>query len=123
MDGDVEPDLVVALAGAAMGDGVGALRCGDLDEELGDQGPGQRRRERIGALVQRVRLEVRPDEVADEPVARVDHVGPRRAGLHRPALDAFAERPAADVDGQGDDLGAYFSRSQATATDVSSPPE
>src|SRR4029079_13490319 len=40
VDGDVEPDLVVALAGAAVGDRVGALASGDLDEDLGDHGPG-----------------------------------------------------------------------------------
>ena len=104
VDGDVEPDLVVALAGAAVGDRVGALALGDLDEQLGDQRPGQRRRERIDALVERVRLEMRPDEVRDEPLARVDHVGPRRAGAHRPALDALAQRAATDVDRQGHDL-------------------
>ena len=108
VDGDVEPDLVVALAGAAVGDRVGALAAGDLDEELGDQRPGQRGRQRIGALVQRVRLEVRPDEVADEPLLGVDDVGPRRAGADRPPLDALAERAAADVDRQGHDLAAVL---------------
>ncbi len=64
VDGHVEADLVVALAGAAVGDRVGALALGDLDEQLGDERPGERRRERVDALVQRVRLEVGPDEVA-----------------------------------------------------------
>ena len=58
---DIEPDLVVALAGAAVGDRVGALALGDLDEELRDQRPGERGGQRVGALVERVRLEVRPD--------------------------------------------------------------
>ena len=35
---DVEADLVVALAGAAVRDGVGILLRRDLDEELGDEG-------------------------------------------------------------------------------------
>ena len=81
-------------------------RVGDLDEELGDQRPGERRRQRVGALVERVRLEVRPDEVRGEPLAGVDDVGLGGAGAHRPPLDALAERAAADVDGQGDDLDA-----------------
>jgi len=33
---NVEADLVVALAGAAVGDGVGPFFVGDLDQELGD---------------------------------------------------------------------------------------
>jgi len=81
MDGDVEADLVVALAGAAVGDRVGALAPRHLHQQLGDERARQRGRERIRALVHRICLEVRPDEVADEPLARVDDVGPRRAGL------------------------------------------
>ncbi len=104
MDGDVEADLVVALAGAAVGDRVGALAASDLDEELGDQRPGEGGGERVGALVERVGLEVGPDEVGDEPIARVHDVGPRRPGGHRPLLDAVAERAAADIDREGDDL-------------------
>ena len=103
---DVEADLVVALAGAAVGDRVGALALGDLDEELGDERPGQRRRQRIGALVEGVGLEVRPDEVGDEALARIDDVGPRRAGGHRASLDARAQRAAAEVDRERHDLDA-----------------
>ena len=62
----------------------------------------------IGALVQRVGLEVRPDEVGDEPLAGVDDVGARRAGRHRPRLDALAQRAAAEVDRQGHDLDAVL---------------
>ena len=78
MRGDVEADLVVALAGAAVGDGVGAFLVGDLDEELGDQRPGHGRRERVDALVEGAGLDVRPAEVADESVAAVDDVGAAR---------------------------------------------
>ena len=104
MDRNVEPDLVVALAGAAVGDRIGALDPRDLDQELGDQRPGERGGQRISALVQRIRLEVRPDEVADEPLAGIDDVGPRRAGADRPLFDALAEGAAADIDRQADDL-------------------
>ena len=105
---DIEADLVVALAGAAVGDRVGALALGDLDEELRDQRPGERGRERVGALVQRVGLEVRPHEVGHEPLAGIDDVGARRAGRHRPLLDALAQRAAAEVDGQRDHLGVVL---------------
>ena len=44
-----------------------------------------------GSLRQGVeRLEVRPHEVGDEALARVDDVRPRCPGGHRPALDALA---------------------------------
>ena len=105
---DIEADLVVALAGAAVGDRVGALALGDLDEELRDQRPGERGRQRVGALVQRVGLEVRPHEVGHEPLAGIDDVGARRAGRHRPLLDALAQRAAAEVDGQRDHLGVVL---------------
>ena len=39
MDGDIEADLVVALARAAVGDRVGVLALGDLDQELRDERP------------------------------------------------------------------------------------
>ena len=102
---DVETDLVVALAGAAVRDGVGILLRRDLDEQLRDEWPGERGRQRIGTLVERVRLEVRPHEVGHEALPRVDHVGTRRAGRHRSRFDALAQRTAADVDGERHDLG------------------
>ena len=58
----------------------------------------------IDALVQRVGLEVRPDEVGHEALAGVDDVGARGAGGHRPLLDALAQRAAAEVDREGHDL-------------------
>ena len=58
MDGDVEADLVVALAGAAVGDRVGALLLGDLDEQLGDERPREGGGQRVDALVEGVGLEV-----------------------------------------------------------------
>ena len=88
MDGDVEPDLVVALARAAVGDRVGALAGGHLDQELRDQRPGERRGERVCPLVQGVRLEMRPHEIGHEPLAGIHDIGTRRARRDRPALDA-----------------------------------
>ena len=101
---DIEADLVIALARAAMGDRVGAFALGDLDEELRDQRPGERGRQRVRALVQRVGLEVRPDEVGDEALAAIDDVGARGARRHGPRLDTGAQRPTAEVDRERDDL-------------------
>src|SRR5205823_6566238 len=53
-DGRLDPDLVVALAGAAMGDGVASRLARLLHRELGDQRPAQRREERIAAAVEGV---------------------------------------------------------------------
>ncbi len=104
VDRDVEADLVVALAGAPVGDRIGAFATGDLDEQLGDQRPRERGGQRVRVLVQRVRLEMRPDEVADEPLPRIDDVGSRGAGADGSLLHAVPERAATDVDRQADDL-------------------
>jgi hypothetical protein len=87
---DVEADLVVALAGAAVGDRVGALLLGDLDQKLGEQRPGEGGGERVGALVHRAGLERAPDVLRDERLAPVDHVGLRRPRGHGAPLDALA---------------------------------
>ncbi len=67
----LEADLVVALAGRAMGDGVGAGFGRDLDQPLGDQRPGDRRAEQVNAFVDRIGAEHREDEIADEFLAQI----------------------------------------------------
>ena len=106
--GDVEADLVVALAGAAVGDGVAALAVGDLDEQLGDERACQGRGQRVDALVQRVGLQAGPHELADEAVAAIDHVGAAGAGRQGTLSDAVTQRVAAEVDRQGHDLRAVL---------------
>ena len=63
-DRALDPDLVVALAGAAVGDRVAAVLAGGLDGELGDQRPAQRREQRVAAAVERVGLDRRQHVVA-----------------------------------------------------------
>ena len=102
--GDVEADLIVALAGAAVRDRVGAFLVSDLDEELGDHRAGHGRGQRVDALVERPGLYVRPAEVAHEAVAAVDDISAAGAGADGAAIDVFLEHAAAEVHGQGHDL-------------------
>src|ERR1022692_1778738 len=53
---DVDPHLVVALSGAAMGDGVCALALRHLDQLRGYQRPAERGGERVLPLVHPVGL-------------------------------------------------------------------
>jgi hypothetical protein len=108
--GELEADLVVALAGRAVGDGVGAGGGGDLDEALGDQRPRDGGAEEVLPLVDGVGAEHRKDEVADELLAQVfdeDVLGlhAEELGLAARRLELFA---LAEVGGEGDDLAAVF---------------
>ena len=110
--GELEADLVVALAGGAVGDGVGAGRCGDLDEALGDERAGDGGAEEVEALVLGVGAEHREDEVAHEGLAQVldeDVLGrdAEELGLLARGLQLLA---LAEVGGEGDDLAAVLGR-------------
>ena len=83
--GQLEAHLVVALAGGAVGDGVGLFLPGDLDHALGDERPGDAGAEEILALVDRAGLDHREDEVARELLLQVVDVDLGRAGLAAPS--------------------------------------
>ncbi len=102
LEGDVEADLVVALAGAAVGDGLGLVLVGGIDHELGDERPAQRGRQRILALVHGAGHQGRQDEAIDEQVAGVDGDGVDRPGLHGLLLDLLDVLALAEVDREGD---------------------
>ena len=107
---ELEADLVVALAGGAVTDRVGADLPRDLDLPLGDQRPGDRRAEQVMALVVRVGAEHREDEVADELLAQVvdeDVLGldAEHLGLAPGRLDLLA---LAEIGGEGHHLGVIF---------------
>ena len=103
--GELEAHLVVALAGGAVGDGVGSLLAGDLDLPLGDQRPGDGGAEQVGVLVDGAGAQHRKDEVAHELLAQVvdvDRAGAAAAGLRLHRLELL---PLAEVGAEGDDLG------------------
>ncbi len=108
---DLEPHLVVALAGAAVGDRVGRELAGRGHEMAGDHRPRQRRHEWVLPLVERVRL----DRVDDEPGRvllagvddpRLDRTGDERALADRLPVGRVGVRLLADVDRERDHLRA-----------------
>ncbi len=105
-DGGLDPHLVVALAGAAVGDRVAAAAARVFDRELGDQRPAEGGEERVAVAVDGVGADRRRQELGGEALARVDDVAlesaePARLGLdHLVVLARLAE-----VDGEADDLG------------------
>ena len=72
------PDLVVALAGAAVRDRVAAVLARVLDRELRDQRATERGEQRIAAAVEGVRLDRGKHVVLGELLAGVDDVAGRR---------------------------------------------
>src|SRR5699024_1247188 len=106
-DRDLEADLVVALAGAAVGDGAGAELLRRLDQVLGDHRAGDRRDVRVGVHVQRVGLERRHAVLLGELVAGVGDVGLDGAAVQGALADHLEILSAlAAVHRAGDDIGA-----------------
>ena len=101
--GQLKADLVVALAGAAVADGVGVLLLGDLGQRGGDAGT------RVGGtqqvvLILGVGLQAGPDVVFDVVLLQVEDVQLGRAGLDGLLLQAVQLGALADVAGDCDDL-------------------
>ena len=86
--GELETDLVVALAGGAMRHGVGALPAGDVDLTLGDERARDRGAEQVLVLVDRARPQHREDVVADEFFAEILEHELRGAGPASLLLEA-----------------------------------
>ena len=101
---EFEADLVVALAGGAVRDGLGAGGAGDLDLALGDQRTGDGGAEQVLALINRVGAEHREDEVAHELFAQVvdEDVLGLDAELERLGARGLELFALAEVGGEGD---------------------
>ncbi len=102
LDRHVEADLVIALAGTAMGDVAGALLVRVVDQDLGDQRASQRGRERVHVLVQRASLERRNGEVAHERFFGIRDERLDRTGTQRLLPNDLEILLVAHVDGDRD---------------------
>lgn len=106
-DVGLEPHLVVALAGAAVGDRGGAVLLGGGDEVLDDGRPGEGRHQRIAVHVEGVGLDRREAVLLGELVLGVRDLGlDGTAGEGALADDVQVLAALTDVDRDGDDLGA-----------------
>ncbi len=102
--GQFESHLVVAFAGAAVGEAVGAELQRNFRLALGDDGPGHGSAEEIGVFVDGAGAECRPDVVADQIF---DDRG-RSAGGERFFSRGFQIFLLADVPDDGDDFAAVI---------------
>ncbi len=101
---ELEAHLVVALAGGAVGDGVGTRLLGDLDQPLGDQRPRNRRAQQVFAFIDGVGPEHRKHEVAHELLAQrldIDLLDAHGLGLGARRFDLLA---LPDIGGERDHL-------------------
>ncbi len=99
LNGQLKADLVVALAGAAVGDGVSPLGLGDLDNALGDDRPRKGGAEQILVLIDGARLERREHKVVDKFALEILDVELRRAGLDGFLLEAVQLLALPDIGG------------------------
>ena len=104
LERELEAQLVVALAGAAVHDRLGAELGGDLCDRLCDHRPRERRDERVLALVERVRLDRTGALLLRERRLPVDEHDVVCTGRAAPLDRGLEVELLADVDEHGDDL-------------------
>ena len=86
---------------------MGTELTGGLDQMAGDDGAGERRDERVGALVEGVGLEGGHAVVVGELIAGIGHVGLNGTAVEGALADHLKVLAAlADIDGDSDDLSA-----------------
>lgn len=106
-DAGFEADLVVALAGAAVGDDACVVLLGGGDEVLDDGRPGESRHQRVAVHVEGVGLDRRETVLLGELVLGVRDLGlDGTAGERALTNDVQVLAALADIHGNGDDLGA-----------------
>ena len=103
LDGKFKPNLVVALAGAAVADGVRALFFGDLDKTLCDNRTCKARAEHI-FFIQSTGLDGRDDEIVHKFIRQILDVQLGRARRKCLFFEAFELVCLADIARNGDDF-------------------
>src|SRR5699024_828799 len=102
--GQLETHLVIALAGGAMGNGIGAGLAGDLDHALGDQRARDRGAEQVFALIHGVGAKHWIYVIAHKLLAQIideDFLHAKRLGLGAHVIQFLA---LAHIRGEGYDF-------------------
>src|SRR5207237_2680947 len=103
---ELETDLIVALAGAAVRDGIASRGERDLDLLARDERPRGRRAEEVVLLVNRAGVQDRKEIVGRELRLRIDEMEIARAGAIRLFGETGSLFGLADVDRDRDDVAA-----------------
>ena len=104
LDGQLETDLVIALAGGAVADGVCALSQCDLGQLLADDGTGESGAQQVG-LVLCVHLQGGDDDLFDHLIHQISDDQLGSAGGQGLFFQAIQLVSLTDVAGHGDDFG------------------
>lgn len=86
VEGKLETDLIVTLAGAAVGNGEAALLAGNVNLGAGNDGSGERGTEKVDILVDGVALDGGETELLDKLAA--DVLDDKLGGTNLESLDA-----------------------------------
>ena len=103
LDRQLETNLIVALAGTAVADRVGAFLESDLDKTLRDAGTRGRGTQQV-FLIDSARLHGGDDEIVDILLGLVEDIELGRAGFERLFLQTLELVVLTDVAGYRDDL-------------------
>src|SRR3954453_2095494 len=106
--GELETNLIVALAGAAVREGVAAGGERDLDLLARDQRARGGRAEEVVLLVNRSGFQNGKEEGARKLFLRIDEMEVARAGAIRLLREPGRLFGLADIDGHGDDFAAVI---------------
>ncbi len=106
--GQLETDLIVALAGRTVRDGVGFFLLRDLDHALGDERARNGRTQEVLAFVNRAGAEHWKDEVARKLFLQIINVDFGRAGLDGFGFKAVEFLLLPDVGAEADHFGIIF---------------
>ena len=103
LDGQLKTNLIIALAGAAMADGIGTFLDGDVHQSLGNTGTGMGSAQQV-LLIHRAGLEAGDDVIVHILVGQIQHIQLAGAGLQRLFFQTLQLVRLTHITGNGDDL-------------------